>query len=78
MVAVHYFRPFLQAALICAFMLAAAASPSPASAQSAAGAQAASYVLSGSVVNSVTGDPIRRALVQVGDRMQLTDSQGRV
>jgi hypothetical protein len=77
MVAVRYFRPFLLAVLICAFVLAAADSSIPAFAQSGAGSQAASYALSGSVVNSVTGDPIRRALVQVGDRMQLTDSQGR-
>ncbi len=77
MVAVHYFRPFLPAALICAFTLAAAGTPIPASAQSAAASQAVSYALSGSVVNSVTGDPIRRALVRVADRMQLTDSQGR-
>lgn len=77
MVAVRYFRPFLQAALICAFVLAAGGSPSPASAQSGTGSQAASYALSGSVVNSVTGDPVRRALVRVGDRMLLTDSQGR-
>jgi hypothetical protein len=37
----------------------------------------ATYTLTGTVVNSVTGDPIPRALVQAGERMQLTDSQGK-
>ncbi|MGE5204571.1 MAG: MSCRAMM family protein [Chlamydiota bacterium] len=71
MAAAFRFRLCLQAALICVFLLAAAGSQGQVSAQSA------SYTLSGTVVNSVTGEPIRRALVQVGgDRMQLTDSQG--
>lgn len=35
------------------------------------------YTLTGTVVNSVTADPIRRALVQAGEQMQLTDEQGR-
>ena len=72
MAAAFRFRPCLKAALICACLLATAGSQGQASAQSA------SYTLGGTVVNSVTGEPIRRALVQVGGgRMQLTDSQGR-
>lgn len=72
MAAAFRFRPCLQASLICAFLLA------PAGSQGQVSAQSASYTLSGTVANSVTGEPIRRALVQVGgDRMQLTDSQGR-
>jgi hypothetical protein len=39
----------------------------------------AQYSLSGSVINSVTGEPIRRALVQIyggGENVTLTDSEG--
>ena len=37
----------------------------------------ATYTLRGTVINSVTGDPIRRALVNAGLQMQFTDGQGR-
>ena len=39
--------------------------------------ESTTYSLRGTIVNSVTGDPIRRALVVAGTHMQLTDAQGR-
>jgi hypothetical protein len=37
----------------------------------------ANYKLSGTVINSVTGEPVRRALISFGPRSALTDGDGR-
>lgn len=45
--------------------------------QAAQATDSSTYTLRGTVINSVTGDPIRRVLVQAGPYTQLTDPQGR-
>lgn len=45
--------------------------------QITAPSDAPTYTLRGSVTNSVTGDPIRRVLVQAGPFAQLTNAEGR-
>jgi hypothetical protein len=82
MAAVHCLRPCpsLLKVLSVNWLLFAAAlmfGQSAAPGQAISHSDPATYTLTGTVLNSVTGDPIPRALVQVGERMRLTDSQGR-
>ena len=64
---------FLSWALLIATAVLARTGPP----QIAGSSDAPTYTLRGTVVNSVTGDPIRRVLVQAGPYAQLTDAQGR-
>lgn len=59
-----------------AWMIAA----TPATAQDLNNSPQNEYVLNGTVVNSITGEPVRRALVQLyaqGEQAALTDSEGK-
>jgi hypothetical protein len=64
---------FLSWALLIATAVLARTGPP----QIAGSSDAPTYTLRGTVANSVTGDPIRRVLVQAGPYAQLTDAQGR-
>jgi hypothetical protein len=82
MAAVYYLRPCpsLLKALSVSWLLFAAAlmlGQAGDASQAIRPPDSATYTLAGTVINSVTGDPIPRAVVQAGERIQFTDSQGR-
>lgn len=80
MAAAYCFRrcPGLFKALFLVWMLLAGALLARAGdlLQAAQEANSSTYTLRGTVINSVTGNPIRRVLVQAGAYAQLTDAQG--
>ncbi|HKW19422.1 MAG TPA: carboxypeptidase-like regulatory domain-containing protein [Terriglobales bacterium] len=66
--------------LLQAFVISSVATAQVVSGPLLGQAATATYALSGSVVNSVTGEPIRRALVvssSAGEHLALTDANGR-
>lgn len=81
MAAASCFPPGLRRANILLFVAALLCVPAAGQegtlAQPGLTPQSSTYTLSGTVINSVTGEPVRRALVEAGGQMQLTDSQGR-
>ena len=81
MAAAFCFPPGLRRAnallFVAALLCVLAAGQEGTLAQPGMTSKSSTCTLSGTVVNSATGEPVRRALVEAGGQMQLTDSQGR-